>query len=72
MEILNMFNTGSQLSIKLVVESADLGLESDDSSADCRTDCSADSNVDPAKVGVQVRAFRHHFGCFIHVFMSHI
>ena len=32
MEILNMFNTGSQLTIKLVVESADLGLESADSS----------------------------------------
>ena len=49
-EILNMFNTGGRLTItKLMVESADLGLESADSSAD--------SNADPTKVGVWVRAF---------------
>ena len=46
-----MFNTGSRPTItKMVLESADSGLESADSNDD--------SNDDPAKVGMWVRALR--------------
>ena len=49
MEILNVFNIGSQLTITTsVVESANSGLES--------ANFSADSNADPTKVGVCVQA----------------
>ena len=52
-EILNMFNTGHRPTITIsVVESANSGLESADSTAN--------STTDPAKVGVWVRALK---GC---------
>ena len=49
--ILNMFNIGSrwQTIMKSVLESSDLGLELSDSSAN--------SNADPAKVGIWVWVF---------------
>ena len=50
-QILNMFNTGSQSTgMKSVVESADSGLES--------ADYSADSKTDSSKVSLWVRAFK--------------
>ena len=50
-ETLNMFNTGSRLTItKSVLESAVSGLESADSTND--------SAADPVKIGLQVRALR--------------
>ena len=51
-KILNMFDMDSRPTIvKLVVESADSGIESADSTAD--------SASNPLKIGLWVRAFRH-------------
>ena len=49
-DILNMFNTGSQPTItKSVVESADSGIESADSTTDSAANC--------LKIGLLIRAF---------------
>ena len=51
MEILNIFNIGSRLTvIESVVQSADSGLES--------ADYNTDSNANPAKVSMWVWAFK--------------